>query len=516
MATETHGLAAADSSRSIVIRRAQDGAVLDEVPIHTGAEVSQMAAELRRAQVEWEAIGPQGRKEWLGRLRDWMLDNQTRLTELVVAESGKSWQDAALEVPTCIDVLNYYAGNAEKFLADRSVRPHNPAYFTKKLKVVYRPHQLVGVISPWNFPLVAPMIDIPAALAAGCAVLSKPSEVTPVAWREVVRGWREDIGAPNVLACATGLGETGAAVVDEVDMVQFTGSTATGQKIAARCAERLIPHSLELGGKDPMIVLADADLERAANGAVWGGFFNAGQVCVSLERVFVEAPVYDDFVDRVVAKTRALRQGPEHAPYESDVGALTTDAQLEIVSRHVDEAIAAGAKALVGGRVKSGRYFEPTVLTDVDPAMSCMREETFGPTLPIMKVADADEAVRLANDIPYGLSASVYSKNHERAEAIGRRLEVGTVNINNSAINVFQLPVPMGGWKNSGAGNSRSGGAAGIQKFCRTQTITADRIEPKAELIWYPYTSFKGHLQARVLRLIGARDLRRRLGRSHS
>lgn len=515
MATGTHGLVAAGSSHSIVIHRAQNGSVLDEVPIHNSDEVSQMASELRRAQAEWEEIGPRGRKMWLGRLRDWMLDNQTRLTELVVAESGKSWQDAALEVPTCIDVLNYYAGNAEKFLADRNEKPHNPAYFTKKLKVVYRPHQLVGVISPWNFPLVAPMIDIPAALAAGCAVLSKPSEVTPVAWREVVRGWREDLGAPNVLACATGRGETGAAVVDEVDMVQFTGSTATGRKIAERCAQRLIPHSLELGGKDPMIVLADADLERAANGAVWGGFFNAGQVCVSLERVFVEASVYDEFVDRVVEKTRALRQGPEDAPYESDVGALTTDAQLDIVSRHVDESTAAGAKALTGGHVSNGRYFEPTVLTEVDPTMSCMREETFGPTLPIMKVSDADEAIRLANDIPYGLSASVYSRNHDRAEEIGRRLEVGTVNINNSAINVFQLPVPMGGWKYSGAGTPRSGGAAGIQKFCRAQTITADRVEPKSELIWYPYTEFKGRLQARVLRFIGARDLRRRLGRAN-
>ncbi|WP_051471474.1 aldehyde dehydrogenase family protein [Patulibacter minatonensis] len=499
------------TAESIEVRRPADGTVIGNVPVHTAADVAAMAAQLREAQVEWEAIGPHGRRLWLQRLRDWMLDNEDRLTELVVAESGKVHQDASVEVPTCVDIINYYAEHAEAFMADRRERPHSPAYLTKQLKVVHRPHPLVGVITAWNFPLVSPLIDVPPALAAGCAVLSKPSEAAPLAWGEVVRGWREDLAAPPVLACATGFGETGAAVVDAVDMVQFTGSAATGRRIGIRCAERMIPAGLELGGKDAMIVLADADLERAANGAVWGGFFNAGQVCVSVERVFVEAPVYDAFVEKVVEKTRALRQGPERGPFGADVGALVTDAQLQIVARHVDDALARGAKAPVGGGRRPGQYFEPTVLTDVTADMECMTEETFGPTLPVMKVADADEAVRLANASEYGLSAAVYSKDHARAEAVGRRLEVGTVNINNSAINVFQLSVPMGGWKNSGLG-ARSGGADGLLKYCRSQTITVDRFEPASELIWFPYTQTKGRIFSTVSRLIGGRDLRRRFG----
>jgi acyl-CoA reductase-like NAD-dependent aldehyde dehydrogenase len=494
------------------VRGPADDLLVGEVPIHDETDIARMAGELRAAQPAWESMGPCGRRLWFGRWRDWMLDNQTRLTEMIVAESGKPWAEAALEVPTCVNIINYFADNAAAFLADDRPRPHSLAYLTKQLRVRYSPYPLVGVITPWNFPLIAPMADVPAALAAGCAVLSKPSEAVPLAWREVVRGWREDIGAPPVLACATGFGATGAAIVDEVDMVQFTGSTATGRHIGMRCAERLVPCGLELGGKDAMIVLADADLERAANGAVWGGFFNAGQMCVSIERVFVEAPVYDEFVGKVVAKTRALRQGPERERYSRDIGPLITEEQHKIVSRHVQQALESGATAATGGHSGPGRYFEPTVLVDVDPSMDCMREETFGPTLPIMKVADADEAVRLANASPFGLTASVYSTDRKRAERIARQLESGSVNINNSAISAFQLAVPMGGWKESGLG-ARSGGAKGVRKYCRTQVITADRIEPKSEIVWYPYTKGKSTLQQTLARLIDARDLRRRLGR---
>ena len=284
------------------------------------------------------------------------------------------------------------------------------------------------------------------ALLAGATVAIKPSELTPLATREIVRGWREDVGAPGVLECLTGAGGTGAALVEEADFIQFTGSARTGRKIAQRAAERLIPYSLELGGKDAMIVLADADLERAANAAVWGAMFNSGQACTSVERVFVEAPVYEEFVELVAGRVRGLRQRAPGKRFDADVGALSSEAQLAIVERHVSEALANGARALVGGKRADmpGPFFEPTVLVDVEPSMSCMREETFGPTLPVMKVKDVEEAIRLANDSSYGLSASVWTRDRARGEQIARRLEVGAVNVNDMFVERLRDPDPSG------------------------------------------------------------------------
>jgi acyl-CoA reductase-like NAD-dependent aldehyde dehydrogenase len=302
-------------------------------------------------------------------------------------------------------------------------------------------------------------------------------------------------------------------VVDEVDMIMFTGSTRTGRKIAARAGERLIPCSLELGGKDAMLVLDDADMDRATSAAVWGAMWNSGQICISVERVYVEAPVYAEFVSKVTEKVKGLRQGMDpDGSYTSDVGAMATEAQLEIVERHVEDALAKGAKVVTGGRrAKEGFFFEPTVLVDVDHSMSCMRDETFGPTLPIMKVADEDEAISLANDSPYGLSSSVWTRDAERAVRVARKVEAGAVNINNVMISTFQLPLPMSGWKSSGVG-SRSGGAAGVLKYCRQQSVVSERINLKAEPHWYPYKPWSSKLQARLVRLLGAHDWRRRLG----
>ena len=302
-------------------------------------------------------------------------------------------------------------------------------------------------------------------------------------------------------------GDTGAALVEEADFIQFTGSTSTGRKVARRAAERLIPCSLELGGKDAMIVLADADLERAANGAVWGGMTNSGQACTSVERVYVEEPVHDEFVALVAERVRGLRHG-------ADVGALSSESQLAIVERHVCDALARGARALVGGK-RAGRrgvFFEPTVLVDVDQTMSCMREETFGPTLPVTKVADVDEAIRLANDSSYGLSASIWTRDRARGERLARRLEVGAVNVNDMLTNVVTFPVPQAGWKESGIGG-RSGGAEGIRKYCRPQAVVSPRLTPRSEIHWYPYTAHKGTLALRITRFLLARDWGRRLGR---
>ncbi len=385
----------------IEIRSPADRRLVGCVPDMSAADVEIVARRLRESQPAWGAIGFAGRRRWLERFRDWLLDNEDRLLRLVQDETGKSWGDLPIgEIVASVDVLNYWARHAEKFLAPQKASPHNVMMVTKRMRATYQPYQLVGSITPWNAQLAMQMLDIPAALMAGCAVLTKASEVTPMAWAAAVEGWKE-IGAPDVLDAVTGRGEAGSAVVDAVDMIQFTGSVGTGRRVGMRAAERMIPCCLELGGKDAMIVLADADVDRAAKAAVWGGFYNAGQICVSIERVYVEAPVYDAFVAKVVELTRTLRVGTD-APgsYGADVGAVATSDQLAIIERHVADAVAKGATIAAGGRVidGAGLFHEPTVLLDVDETMACMVEETFGPTLPIVKVADSDEAIRRTND----------------------------------------------------------------------------------------------------------------------
>ena len=265
----------------------------------------------------------------------------------------------------------------------------------------FRPRPVIGIIAPWNFPVANAMMDALGALAAGCAVLLKPSERTALTAEILVRGWRES-GAPDVFALAQGAREAAEAVIDVSDFVHFTGSTATGRKVMERATRRLTPVTLELGGKDPMIVLADADVDLAAHAAVWGGLFNAGQMCVSVERVYVQDSVYDKFVDAVVRDVKALQVSAGDGPH---FGSMIDEQQLAIVERHVANAKAKGARVLTGGeRVPGpGSFYQPIVLADADHSMECMTEETFGPTLPIMKVASVSEAVKLANDSPYGL-----------------------------------------------------------------------------------------------------------------
>jgi acyl-CoA reductase-like NAD-dependent aldehyde dehydrogenase len=496
----------------IEVRCPADGRVVGTVPNQTAAEVRAAADALRAAQPAWDALGPDGRAVHLRNWRDWLLDNERRLAELVQAETGKAWTDAALEPTFAPDIINFLCKHAPEYLASRKVAPSGPAGATKRSKVVYRPYQLVGMIMPWNGPLAMPMLDAIGALLAGCSVLTKPSEFTPIAWREAAAGWAE-AGGPPVLGYVSGDGTTGAAVVDIVDMVMFTGSARTGRRIAARCGERLIPCSLELGGKDAMIVLSDADVDRAAAAAAWGSMLNAGQACISVERVYVEAPVYDEFVAKVTPRVAALKVGMD-APgeFRAEVGAIATAAQLDIISAHVEDAVAKGARALTGGKREGHQFFQPTVLVDVDHSMDCMRQETFGPTLPVMKVANEEEAIRLANDSVYGLSASVFTRDPERGERVAARLQAGSVNINNVLSNLFQLGLPMGGWKESGLG-ARLGGANALLKFCHPQAIVAERVNLPAEPYWYPLSPRKARIQARVVRMLGARDWKRRIGR---
>jgi betaine-aldehyde dehydrogenase len=503
--------ASTPSRATFEVHNPADGSLISTVPIDGPDEVRAAVARVRAAQPEWEAIGPAGRYRWLGRWRDWMLANSGTIADVMEAETGKVRNDAALEAPWLADTINFYGERAARFLADQQVSAHNPLLKVKALKVVYRPHPVVGVIAPWNFPLLLAGGDAIPALAAGCAVVIKPSEFTPLSLLELVRGWTDEVGGPGVIEVATGLGETGSALVDEVDYVHFTGSVATGKKVMARAAGTLTPVSLELGGKDPLIVLDDADAERAANGAAWGGLANSGQICVSVERVYATEPVYDRFLAALTKRVTGLRQGPDRPAYTHEVGAMTKPAQIEIVEDHVRDAVERGATVLCGGKRRDGAgdYFEPTVLTGVDHSMRIMREETFGPVIPVMKVRDEDEAVRLANDSEYGLSASVFGER-DHAEAVARRLESGAANVNDVLVNYLALDVPMGGWKDSGIGTRW--GAEGIRKYCRTESIVVTRFaRAKAEPMWFPYSPGKGRILGAISRFVNARGLRGRL-----
>jgi betaine-aldehyde dehydrogenase len=488
-----------------------NGETVASVAVDSAESVATMVARVRANQPQWEALGNAGRYRWLGALRDWLLDNEDRVADLIQAETGKVRADACAEVLYVAGVINFYGSSAEKFIGEEQMRPASPLLAGKKMVIRHRPHPVVGVISPWNFPLAMAIGDAIPALQAGAAVVGKPSEFTPLGVAEITRAWSEEIGAPDVFGCVHGVGETGGALIDAVDFIQFTGSGRTGSKVMGRAAETLTPVSLELGGKDPMIVLADADLDRAANAAAWGSTFNSGQVCTSVERIYVEEPAYDEFVQKLTAQMGKIKQGTDGRGFGKDVGAMTSPNQSAIVEDHVNDALAKGAKALTGGKRASrpGDYFEPTVLVDVDHSMKVMREETFGPVVGVEKVRDSEEALRLANDSPYGLSASVFGEK-ARAEQVARRVEAGAVNVNDVMINIFATNLPMGGWKQSGIGYRH--GEGGIRKYTRPEALVVARIGGKREVSWHPYTKARRGLVNRFSRLFTARDWRRRLG----
>jgi acyl-CoA reductase-like NAD-dependent aldehyde dehydrogenase len=494
---------------TIEVENPATGAVIRSLPVTSAADVAEMAGRARAAQPGWEALGFEGRGRVLRRMQKWLVDNSERVIQSIVDETGKTYEDAAVvELAYGAGALGFWAKRAPGYLADEKVRTSNPFVLGRKLVVRYRPVGVAGVIGPWNYPLTNSFGDAIPALAAGNAVILKPSEVTPLTSLVLAEGLRE-CGLPeNVFQVAVGGAETGVALIDAVDFVMFTGSTATGKKVMERAAKTLTPIALELGGKDPMLVLADADLERAANAAIHYSMQNAGQTCISTERVYVEAPVYDEFVSLVSGKIADLRQGAPRGPGSVDLGAVINPPQSDIVESHVRDAVDKGARVVSGGKRsdEGGHFYEPTVLVDVDHTMTAMREETFGPTMPIMKVADLDEGVRLANDSPYGLAASVWTKDAAKGERVARQIEAGAVIVNDAQINYVALELPMGGWKSSGLGTRH--GADGIRKYTKKQAIVVTRFAPKKDLHMLPYSAKRTKLIERMMKLVYGRGKR--------
>jgi acyl-CoA reductase-like NAD-dependent aldehyde dehydrogenase len=500
-------MATTEASATIEVQNPATGQVIRTLPVTTSAEVEAMVARARAAQPAWEALGYDGRGRVLKAMRKWLVDNRERVVNTIVDETGKAYEDALVgELAYGAGALGFWARHAPKYLADEKVRPSNPFIPGRRAVIRYRPVGVVGVIGPWNYPLNNTFGDAIPALAAGNTVVMKPSQVTPLTSLLLAEGLRESGAPEHVLQVVIGGAGAANVLIDAVDYVMFTGSTDTGKKVMARAAETLTPVGLELGGKDPMIVLADANLERAANAATYYAMQNGGQTCVSVERAYVEAPVYDRFVELVSERVRALRQGVPDGPGSVDVGAVTSGPQLEIIATHVEQARAAGARVTAGGHARDGRFFEPTVLADVDHSMAAMTEETFGPTLPIMKVADAEEAIRMANDSIYGLGASVWTKDPGRGEQIAARLQSGYATVNDGFVNYFAYELPMGGWKQSGLGVRH--GAGGIRKYTRQQAILVTRVAPKRELHYFPYRAGTTRLLGRLVRLLYGRGSR--------
>lgn len=488
-----------ETGETFAVYNPATGAKLAELPVMTPGQVEEIVARAKVAQQEWAALSFKARQQVMFRWRSKMMAHKDRIVDTLVAENGKPRQEALIELLYLGEVIGYFCAKAPRYLKDQSVPLH--LLKTKRAKVVYHPVGVVGVISPWNFPLLLGFGDALPALAAGNAIVLKPSEITPLSVRLLVE-LAEGVGfPPGLIQCVTGRGETGTALVDTADMIAFTGGTATGKRVMERASRRLIPVLLELGGKDPMIVLKDADLDRAVNGAVAGAFYNSGQVCISVERLYVEEPIFDRFVEKLVEKVKKLRLGDPAGTYNVDIGPMTFQGQVDIVERHVADARAKGATILTGGQRRGGLYYEPTVLTDVTEDMLVLREETFGPLLPIVKVKDADEALRLANASNFGLSSSIWTRDQSRGEALARKLEAGSTCVNDVVINYVLPEVPFGGIKESGLGY-RHGGADSLKKFCRPQTVVTDRFGLKHEPIWMPYNKPVAGLLRLVLDLL--------------
>ncbi|MBM4384444.1 MAG: aldehyde dehydrogenase family protein [Deltaproteobacteria bacterium] len=463
-------------------------APIGEFECASAEDVRAAVERARKAQAAWGELPVKERTQYLWRLLDQFVARQDEVIDAVIAETGKARSEAiSMEVFATCDAITYYAKRAPKFLAPEKCGIHGVMGFAKKLKLVYKPLGVVGLITPWNGPIVLAVNPLVQAVVAGNAVLHKPSEVTPFS-ALLIKRFTEDAGWPaDLYQVLQGDGATGAALIESgVNKISFTGSVATGRKVAEACGRNLIPCTLELGGKDAMIVCADADLDRAAQGALIGSCMNTGHYCCGTERIYVDDAVYEPFVAKVVEGAKKLRQSDTG---EFDVGAVFWDKQMSIIERHMDDAVAKGAKVLVGGRrnpALKGLYYEPTVVVDVNHSMDLMTQETFGPVVAIQRVKSEEEAIALANDSDYGLNGNVWTTDTARGERIAARIETGGVCVNDMAMTYGVPEAPFGGVKTSGIGAVN--GAQGLRNYCHAQPILADRKGKGPIQGGYPYT----------------------------
>jgi succinate-semialdehyde dehydrogenase/glutarate-semialdehyde dehydrogenase len=445
----------------------------------------------RAAQKEWAKVPLRERSKQLGRLREVMMTRRNELADAVINESGKPRVEALFaDLFVALDSATYWSKHAGAALRTERVPHHSIAAKAKSGRLVYEPVGVIGVISSWNYPLAIPMSQMIPAVAAGNAVVCKSSDFTPQCGALIEKVFR-DAGFPlDLVTVVQGGGDVGQALIEAgPDKILFTGSVATGRRVAEACAERLIPTVLELGGKDAMIVLADADIQVASSAAVWGSYTNCGQVCLSVERLFVQETVAEEFASLCVEKTKKLHVGPGSDP-ATDVGPLIRPQHVQRMLDLVEDAVAHGARVLCGGNTLPDlgpNFFKPTVITDVDSSMRLFQEETFGPILALQTVKDAEEAIQRANDSPFALAASVWTKDAKKGQAIAQRLRAGAVMVND-ALSYFGIAeAPHGGCGASGWG--RTHGRAGLLEMVQTKYVEVDRLPHRGKPWWYRYGS---------------------------
>lgn len=466
------------------------GEEIGRAPLSSSEEVQRAVGRARVAQPAWANLSFRHRARVILNARKFMLAERDEIAHLVSRETGKPVAEAlSMEIVPTLDAMHYFAHASENLLRPQKIDIGQYGLMGRSSSILFKPLGVIGIISPWNFPLATPADEVVMALMAGNAVVLKPSELTPLIALKLGDIFSRAGLPAGLLEIVTGDGSTGASLIDaRVDKIMFTGSVATGKRVAEAAAKYFTPVVLELGGKDPMIVFEDANIENAARGAVWGAFANAGQACASVERCYVQESIAPEFIERVVAETRMLKQGvgTEDAV---DIGAMSNERQLQIVADHVNDAKQRGAQVLTGGRRGAnldGFFYEPTVLTNVDHDMAIMRDETFGPVLPLMTFKTEDEAVKLANDSVYGLTASVWTKNIARGRRIAERIEAGTVMVNEVVYTHGIAQTPWGGVKNSGYG--RTHGRMGLLELVHPQHIHVNRLSFLPDIWWFRYS----------------------------